>query len=237
MLWGLGWWSLNLGEKGRKPPCSPEEALSYVGRTRARSAQIGGCDGIAQRFQVMHSSGEPFTSKAARNLLSKDNWRFSERHEIAHGGPEVGGGVGEPGAFADATEGLAGAATRPDWRVVGPACKTKGVGPAANPGEEVDGWREGSDAVGEEAVDVSLNDAPGRDEVAGAKLTQPSAGEGVVVAVEDGGVGRGVVCGDGSVNDGCGSAAGGGTGSGAKVLFGGGRHVSSGGCMVVRKKR
>jgi hypothetical protein len=39
----------------------------------ARSAQIGGPDGIAQRFQVIAYSGEPSPSSRARNLLSNDD--------------------------------------------------------------------------------------------------------------------------------------------------------------------
>ena len=41
----------------------PEQALSDVRRAEARSAQIGGPDGISQCFQVSAYSGEPFTSK------------------------------------------------------------------------------------------------------------------------------------------------------------------------------
>lgn len=51
----------------------PPQALPDVRRTDARSAQIGGPDGISQRFQVSPYSGEPFASKARRNLLSKDD--------------------------------------------------------------------------------------------------------------------------------------------------------------------
>jgi hypothetical protein len=43
-----------------------------VWRRDACSAQIGGPDGISQAFQVSAYSGEPFTSSAVRNLLSKD---------------------------------------------------------------------------------------------------------------------------------------------------------------------
>jgi hypothetical protein len=53
----------------------PEQALSDMRRTRARSAQIGGPDGISQMLQVSAYSGEPFTSVSARNLLAKDHSR------------------------------------------------------------------------------------------------------------------------------------------------------------------
>src|SRR5690606_22919432 len=52
----------------------PPKPLPDVRRTDARSAQIGGPEGISHCFQVSTYSGEPFTSISARNLLSKDNW-------------------------------------------------------------------------------------------------------------------------------------------------------------------
>jgi len=50
----------------------PEQPLPDVRRADARSAQIGGPNPIAHRFQVSTYSGEPFTSSRARNLLSSD---------------------------------------------------------------------------------------------------------------------------------------------------------------------
>jgi hypothetical protein len=51
-------------------------------------------------------------------------------------GPEVPV-VGKSGTFAGGAEGLAGTGAGPDGLVVGPSCKTEGVGPDADPGEEV----------------------------------------------------------------------------------------------------
>jgi hypothetical protein len=50
-----------LGTFGVGHPASghPEEPLADVRRADARSAQIGGPDGIAQAFQVSAYSGEP----------------------------------------------------------------------------------------------------------------------------------------------------------------------------------
>jgi hypothetical protein len=45
--------------------------LPDVRRSDARSAQIGGPDGISHSLQVSAYSGEPFTSIVARNLFSK----------------------------------------------------------------------------------------------------------------------------------------------------------------------
>jgi hypothetical protein len=55
----------------------PIKPLSSLRRSDARSAQIGGPDFIAHRFQVIANSGEPFTSKEASNLLSKDRCRLA----------------------------------------------------------------------------------------------------------------------------------------------------------------
>ena len=54
----------------------PPKPLPDVRRARARSRQIGGPDGISQCFQISTYSGEPFTSKLARNLFSKDCCRM-----------------------------------------------------------------------------------------------------------------------------------------------------------------
>jgi len=65
----------------------PPKPLSDLGGADARSAQIGGPDGISQCFQVSAYSGEPFTSSFARNLLSKDDWRAALRDEAEEGRP------------------------------------------------------------------------------------------------------------------------------------------------------
>lgn len=67
----------------------PEETLADVRRADARSAQIGGPDGISWCFQVSSYSGEPLTSKLARNLFSKDRWRAALADEPEELRPEV----------------------------------------------------------------------------------------------------------------------------------------------------
>ena len=53
----------------------PDEikSLSNVRRTDARSAQIGGPDGISQCFHFSPYNVEPRPSVSTRNLLSKDD--------------------------------------------------------------------------------------------------------------------------------------------------------------------
>lgn len=65
------------------------EALADVRRADARSAQIGGPDGIAQCFQFRSNNGEPSPSVSARNLLSKDDCRLAGGDETVELRPEV----------------------------------------------------------------------------------------------------------------------------------------------------
>lgn len=109
-----------------------------MGRRLARSAQIGGPDSIAQRFQVKTYSGEPFTSKRACNLLSKDRWRMALGDEASPLGPEMAL-VGFTFAAARLRERLAGAGTGPDRPIGGPPSELKGKRPSADTSKEVAG--------------------------------------------------------------------------------------------------
>ena len=63
--------------------------MADVRRADARSAQIGGPDGIFQCFQVSANSSEPCAAILTRNLLSKDDWRTALGDEALELGPEV----------------------------------------------------------------------------------------------------------------------------------------------------
>lgn len=67
----------------------PVQPLSDVRRTDARSAQIGGPDGISHCLQVSAYSGEPFSASSARNLLSKHDWRAALADEPEELRPQV----------------------------------------------------------------------------------------------------------------------------------------------------
>jgi len=110
--------------------------LSDVGRGRARSAQIGGPDGISHRFQISAYSGEPFTSKAACNLFSKDNWRSADVNESGEVGPEVSG-IGGSAVPAGVREWLARTTSCPNRDIWGPSSQTEGAIPPADAGKEV----------------------------------------------------------------------------------------------------
>jgi hypothetical protein len=119
-----------------QPLSDKPETLADVRGADARSAQICRPNGVARCFHVRLYSVEPAKAVLARNLLSKDNWRAALCDETMELGPEMAL-VGKSGTFAGGAEGLARAGASPDGAVVGPSCETEGVGPDADPGEEV----------------------------------------------------------------------------------------------------
>jgi hypothetical protein len=102
----------------------------------ARSAQICRPNGVARCFHVRLYSVEPAEAVLACNLLSKDNWRMALADEPMKLGPEVAL-VGKSGSLSGGAEWLAGTGASPDGSVVRPSGETEGVGPDADPGEEV----------------------------------------------------------------------------------------------------
>jgi hypothetical protein len=117
-----------------QPDSTPVESLSDVRRTDPRSAQIGGPDRVALGFQVRTYIGQPVEAKAARNLLSNDDWRSADGDQVAHDGPEVALVVGAAAASC-AREGLTGGRAGPEGTVVGPSGKAGGETPASNAGK------------------------------------------------------------------------------------------------------
>jgi hypothetical protein len=114
----------------------PEEPLPDVRCADARRAQIGGPDGISQRFQVSAYSSEPLPAKAACNLFPNDDWRAALRDEATELGPEVPV-VGSAFSLPGDAEGLAGAGAGPGGAIVRPCSTSKSVRPQAEAGEEV----------------------------------------------------------------------------------------------------
>jgi hypothetical protein len=119
-----------------QPFSNKPEALTDVRGADARSAQICRPKGVARCFHVRLYSVEPAEAVLARNLLSKDDWRAALADEPVELRPEVTL-VGKSCPLSGGAEGLAGAGAGPDGPVVGPSCETEGVGPDADPGEEV----------------------------------------------------------------------------------------------------
>ena len=90
----------------------PPQPLPDMRRADARSAEIGGPDGIAHSFQVSAYTGEPRPSKLRRNLLASDACRAALRDEAEELGPEVAG-VGSSLLLAGGAERLARTASSP----------------------------------------------------------------------------------------------------------------------------
>ena len=144
-------------------------------RPDARSAQIGGPDGISHAFQVKAYRGEPIPSSARRNLFPVASCRATLADELSKDGPEVSIVCGaEP--FPGRAERLAGAATSPDGAIVGPARKPERETPSADPGEEV------ALIVGNKVICSNIGDAPfvnvaRSDQAARDQASEPCRGE------------------------------------------------------------
>jgi hypothetical protein len=110
--------------------------LPDVRRPDARSAQIGGPDGISQSFHVSAYSGEPFTSISACNLFSKHRCRFALGDERVKSGPQVPS-IGMAFSLSSARKRLTGTATSPDGLVFRPTGESQCVRPSSDAGEEV----------------------------------------------------------------------------------------------------
>lgn len=116
--------------------CTPEQPLSPVRRSDARSAQIGSPAGISQSFQVKANSGEPFTSILARNLLAKHSCRSPLGDERVKSGPKVAL-VCVALSLASARKRLTRTGAGPDPGNAFESCPPHGEGPASDADEEV----------------------------------------------------------------------------------------------------
>ena len=78
-------------------------------------------------------------------------------------------------AFASHAERLAGAASSPDWLIIGPPCKAKSSAPATDSCEEV-ALPVSSEVVGPDFNDASLIYIPWRDVAGSNEIPQPLSG-------------------------------------------------------------
>jgi hypothetical protein len=114
---------------------------------------------------------DPRFDSLARNLLSKDDWRFRLSDEPGKTWPKVSW-VLKPSSSACRAERLARTGAGPHWSVVGPSCVSQGEAPHADAGEEM--------ALGEsdEVCRCDIFNTPfvnntGRDMPGGNKVAQP----------------------------------------------------------------
>jgi hypothetical protein len=107
-----------------------------MGRIDGTSRDNGRPAGVADTFQVSTHSVEPIFSNRCRNLFSHEDRGPTGADKLKEDGPEVAL-VFLRFAFSGNGEGLAGGAACPQGSLVGPASETGGVGPAADPSEEM----------------------------------------------------------------------------------------------------
>jgi hypothetical protein len=119
-----------------QPLSDKPETLTDVRGADARSAQICRPNGVARCFHVSAYSVEPAEAVLACNLLSKDNCRAALCDEPMELRPEVAL-VFDAFALTGGAEGLAGTASGPDGSGVIPSGEAEGMGPDADPGEEM----------------------------------------------------------------------------------------------------
>jgi hypothetical protein len=93
-------------------------------------------NGVRFRFQVSLYKVEPAVSNRVIRLLSKDDWRLSLADESYPRRPEVTRVI-KPLAFACTREGGAGAASGPDFSIIGPSGESESVGPNSDTCEEM----------------------------------------------------------------------------------------------------
>ncbi len=101
--------------------------------------------------------------------------------EVEESGPKVPLVI-SPAAFTCRAERLARAGAGPDGAVVGPSGAAEGMGPDADPGEEV-ALRESVEVIGRNILDRAGINLAGRDLAGGDQRAQPFGGAGVILIV------------------------------------------------------
>jgi len=92
--------------------------------------------GVTDAFQISTHSVEPILANRCRNLFSHDDRGPTGSNEAEEDGPEVAL-VRRAFLLTGGAEGLARGASGPQWPVIRPPGKSRGVGPAADTGEEM----------------------------------------------------------------------------------------------------
>jgi len=120
--------------------------LGNLRSAEARSTGIDRPDGVSLCFQVSANKVEPSESVLACNLLAKHNVRSLLADEPEEVRPQMALII-ECAAAPRAAEGLAGAASRPDFSIIRPSGFPECVAPDSNTREEV-ALRESSEVIG-----------------------------------------------------------------------------------------
>lgn len=161
---------------GHEPQPLPE-----VRRADAVCAQYDRPDGVVFALHVCLNKIKPAVPHRRFNLLTKHDARAALSDEMEPVGPEVPL-VSVPSASACRAVRLAGTRPRPDRLVGGPSGAGEGVGPPADPGEEVAVGELGK-VAGEDILDVTFVHFSWREHPAGDQFDQPVGGERVGLIV------------------------------------------------------
>jgi hypothetical protein len=124
---------------------------------------------------------EPRHCVAARNLLSKDDWRLALADEVVPGGPKVPL-VSKPSAFACRAERLARTRAGPHASMIRPTSSAESEGPHANSSKEM-ALIESSKVVWSNIFNAPGIDDAGRDVACVDEVAQPCSRVGVDLVV------------------------------------------------------
>jgi hypothetical protein len=152
-----------------------------LGRPDARSAQIGGPDLITQVFHVSSYSGEPVTSKRARNLFSKRDCRGRVCDNVTEDWPKVPLICGSA-TTSGAAKRLAWAGCGSDGEIIWPAGDSKREWPPSNASEEVL-LGVVSDFIGFNIFNAAMVYVAMRDQPRSDQFTEPRCGVRIIFVV------------------------------------------------------
>jgi len=162
----------------------PEESVSDVRRTDARRRKRDGPEGVTHGFHVSVYKVDPRLDSLARNLFSKDDWRFALLDEPGKSWPKVPW-VLKPSSSACRAERLARTGTGPNRSIICPAGTPKGERPNSDPGKEV-ALREAAQVAWVDIFDTPFIHDARRDMAGLDEVSQPLRGVRVELVVVSG---------------------------------------------------
>jgi hypothetical protein len=139
----------------------PVSPVADMRRADARRRERDSPEGVAHGFHVSVYKVDPRPDSLACNLLSNDDWRRALLDEPGKTWPQMPW-VRKPSSSACRAERLARTGTGPNRSIIGPSGLTQGIGPDADPGEEM-ALREFSQVIWMHILDRSFIDNAWRD--------------------------------------------------------------------------
>jgi hypothetical protein len=159
----------------------PVQPLPDVRSADARSAEIDRPEGVSRRLHVSPNKVEPVERGSGRDLLAKDDPRAALADEMEPRRPQMPL-VSKPRSAACRAERLARAGAGPDGSVIGPTGVSQGVGPDADPCEEM-ALSVSKKLDWYNIADIPLIHVSGSDQVSPDQFPEPCGGTRVVLVV------------------------------------------------------